>query len=184
MSAFSRSTAPDRSSQVPTSPPIARLRMKRTGNSLFAILGNEAFIPSTRQQSPKPLNNAFLYFSAMPERTKAPKAPPTSIVTVLIIVPSTAFIFRFDYLLFTIFILRREWGFAPLCRVAMTLSHCCKHPVRPLKGGRGSLATPATPLRWSYGSGTFERDSGRTAVLYSAAPRRIVHRADAARNGR
>ena len=82
---------PTRLSLVPTSPPTARLRIKSTGNSLFAILGSAAFMPSTRQQSPKPSKRAFLYFSPMPERTKAPKALPTTMAQVLTIVPNNLF---------------------------------------------------------------------------------------------
>jgi len=90
-----RSMRPAKSSFVPISPPMARLRMKRTGNSLRAMLGRAAFMPSTRQQSPSPSNSVFLYFSPMPVRTKAPKVLPTMIAQVLIIVPSTYLILQF-----------------------------------------------------------------------------------------
>jgi hypothetical protein len=68
--------------------PIAREAINRTGYSLFAILGKEALIPRTIQQSPKASNNAFLYFSFIPVPRKEPNTPPISIVAVFTIVPN------------------------------------------------------------------------------------------------
>lgn len=86
--AFKRSIRPERLSFVPITAPIAKLRINMTGYSLLAILGKDAFTPSTRHASPSALNIADLYFSPIPSRTIAPKAPPTSIVLVFTIVPN------------------------------------------------------------------------------------------------
>lgn len=93
--ALSLSMRPDRSRRVPMIPPMARLRMKRTGYSLLAILGRVALAPSTRQQSPRALKSEVLYLSPMPERTRAPKVPPMRMVQVLTIVPNMACSIRF-----------------------------------------------------------------------------------------
>lgn len=78
----------DNPRRVPATEPTAKLRMNRTGYSLLAILGKAALAPSTKQHRPKPLNRAFLYFSPIPVRSRAPKAPPTSMVAVFTMVPN------------------------------------------------------------------------------------------------
>lgn len=86
--AFSLSILPDRSSHVPITAPMDRLRINNTGYSLSAILDRAAFAPRTRQASPSASNIAPLYLLPIPSRTKAPKVLPITIVAVLTIIPS------------------------------------------------------------------------------------------------
>ncbi len=85
---FQRSICPERSSLVPIIPPIAILRINKTGNSLLAILGRAALTPKMIQHRPSPLKRACLYLSPIPLRNKVPKVLPTIMVAVFMMVPS------------------------------------------------------------------------------------------------
>ena len=78
---------PSRSSAVPATPPTARLRINRTGNSLLGRFWVKVLMPSAMEARPMAKYSTSRYRSPKPFFRRLPVTDPTRIQAVLTIVP-------------------------------------------------------------------------------------------------